>query len=69
MLEVPILARSGGLDYIFGVHGPLTPDHASDEALRDAKEYGSVVPVRLIDEIVISRNLPHASRQVIETIG
>jgi hypothetical protein len=69
MLEVPILARSGGLDYIFGIHGPLTPDHASDEALRDAKEYGSVVPVRLIDEIVISRNLPHASRQVIETIS
>lgn len=69
VLEAPILAHSGSHDYIIGVHGPLTPDHASDEALRDAKEYGSVVPVILIDEIVISRNLPHASRQVVETIG
>jgi ATP-dependent helicase YprA (DUF1998 family) len=68
-IEAPILAHSGGLDYIIGVHGPLTPDHASDEALRDAKEYGSVVPVKLIDEIVISRNLPHATRQVIESIS
>jgi ATP-dependent helicase YprA (DUF1998 family) len=69
VLEAPILARSGGRDHIIGIHGPLTPDHASDEALRDAKEYGSVVPVKLIDEIVISRNLPRASQQVIEAIS
>ena len=31
ILEAPILARSGGHDYIIGVHGPLTPDHASDK--------------------------------------
>jgi ATP-dependent helicase YprA (DUF1998 family) len=69
VLEAPLAVRSGGRDYIIGVHGPLTPDHASDEALRDAKEYGSVVPVILIDEIVISRNLPRASQQVIEAIS
>ena len=64
-IEAPILARSGGRDFIIGVHGPLTPDYASDEALRDAKEYGSVVQVILVDEIVISRNLPRASQLVI----
>jgi len=65
----PILARSGGRAYIIGVHGPLTPDTASDEALRDAKEYGSVVPVILVDDIMISRNLPRASQQVMEHLG
>lgn len=67
-IEAPILVRSGGRNFIIGIHGPLTPDHATDENLRDAKEYGSVVPVFLVDEIVISRNLPRASRQVIEAI-
>lgn len=65
-VEAPILARSGGRAYIIGVHGPLTPDTASDEALRDAKEYGSVVPVILVDDIMISRNLPRASHQVMK---
>ena len=67
-IEAPILAHSGQRDFIIGIHGPLTPDHATDESLRDAKEYGSVVPVLLVDEIAISRNLPRASRQVIEAI-
>jgi ATP-dependent helicase YprA (DUF1998 family) len=69
LVEAPILARSNGRAYIVGVHGPLTPDTASDEALRDAKEYGSVVPVILVDDIVISRNLPRASQQVLEHMG
>jgi hypothetical protein len=67
-LEAPIVARSGGRELIIGIHGPLTPDHAADEKLREAKEFGTVVPVLLIDEIVIARNLPRASRQVIEVI-
>ena len=69
VLEAPILVRSEGRDFVIGIHGPLTPDHASDEALRDAKEFGSVVPVVLIDELVISRNLPRASQQVIEAVS
>ena len=68
-VEAPILARSNGRAYIIGVYGPLTPDTASDEALRDAKEFGSVVPVILVDDIMISRNLPRASQQVMEHIG
>lgn len=68
-LEAPVLARRDGRPLIVGVHGPLTPDYASDEALRDAKEYGSAVPVLLIDEIVISRNLPRATQQVMEALG
>lgn len=65
----PILAKSRGRELIVGIHGPLTPDHVADEALRDAKEYGAVVPVLLIDEIVVSQSLPSASQQVIEALS
>jgi hypothetical protein len=68
-IEAPILARSNGRELIVGLHGPLTPDHPADERLREAKEFGTVIPVRLVDEMVISQNLPRASQQVIEAIG
>ncbi|MCV0371905.1 Zn-binding domain-containing protein, partial [Filomicrobium sp.] len=67
--KVPILARANGRELIVGVHGPLTPDHPADGQLRDAKEFGTVIPVHLVDEMVISQNLPRASQQVIEAIG
>ena len=62
-VSAPIVARRGGQQWIFGIHGALTPDVAPDEALREAKEFGSV-PVRLIDDMVIARNLPFASQLV-----
>jgi ATP-dependent helicase YprA (DUF1998 family) len=68
-IEVPILARSHGRELIVGLHGPLTPDHPADERLREAKEFGTVIPVQLIDEMVISQNLPRASQQVIEALS
>jgi hypothetical protein len=68
-IDAPIVARSDGRDVIVGIHGPLTPDHADDQRLRDAKEFGTVVPVLLVDEIVITQNLPRASQQVIESLG
>jgi hypothetical protein len=67
-IEAPILARLDGRSVIVGVHGPLTPDHVADGSLRDAKELGTSVPVFLADEIVISRNLPRASTNVIEFV-
>lgn len=62
-VHAPILARRGDQQWIFGVHGPLTPDVAPTDALGEAKEFGSV-PVDLIDDIVIARNLPSASQRV-----
>jgi hypothetical protein len=67
-VEAPILAEAAGGPLIIGVHGPLTPDHAADPVLRDVKEYSTEVPVLLVDEIVIARNLPFASRQVVNTV-
>ncbi|WP_433435408.1 DEAD/DEAH box helicase [Nonomuraea sp. CA-141351] len=62
-VTAPILATRSSQQWIFGVHGPLTPDVAPTDELRDAKEFGSV-PVSLIDDMVISRNLPFASQLV-----
>jgi ATP-dependent helicase YprA (DUF1998 family) len=65
-LDAPILARADGREMIIGVHGPLTPDHPSDERLLAAKEFGTTIPVLLVDEIVVSHNLPAASKSVID---
>lgn len=68
-IDAPILAQAGERQLIFGIHGPLTPDLPADEKLIDAKEYGTAVPVLLVDEIVVSRNLPAASQTVIDAIS
>jgi hypothetical protein len=40
-----------------------------DPLLRDAKEFGGSIPVILLDEIVVARNLPEATRQVRLLLG
>lgn len=68
-VDAPILATKGKRRYIFGVHSPLTPDVFQDEVLNDAKDNQVAVPIVAIDDLLISRNLPHASRQVQEAIS
>jgi ATP-dependent helicase YprA (DUF1998 family) len=67
-IEAPILARSKGRVVVVGIHGPLTPDYPTDRGLREAAEFGAV-PVVLVDEIVVSLNLPAASKRVINAIA
>ncbi len=68
-VDAPILVQSPSKRLIVGIHGPLTPDHASDLLLREAKEYGGEIPVLLLDEIVTARSLPHASKKVIDRLN
>jgi hypothetical protein len=68
MVKAPILVRADGRETVVGVHGPLTPDYTSDETLRAAKEFGAAVPVHLVDEIVISHNLPTASKRILDAV-
>jgi ATP-dependent helicase YprA (DUF1998 family) len=63
-LTAPILARKGGRQWIIGVHGPLTPDLAPNVELQQAKEFSVGVPVKLVDDMIIARNLPFASRTI-----
>ena len=69
-VAAPILASKGpGRHFVIGLHGPLTPDEPSDEALRDLKEFSATVPVILIDELVVRRNLPSATATLLERLG
>jgi hypothetical protein len=62
-------ANTRGARFAIGLHGPLTPDEPTDAALRDIKEYSASVPVILVDELVVRRNLPTATAQLIEKLG
>lgn len=68
-VEAPILARTSFGETIIGIHGPLTPDHPADDKLRDVKEFSPAVPVRLVDEIVVSRSLPSATKSIIDSLA
>jgi hypothetical protein len=66
----PILAvNRAGAQFLVGLHGPLTPDEPADDGLRDIKEYSVAHPVILVDELVVRRNLPTATANLIERMG
>jgi ATP-dependent helicase YprA (DUF1998 family) len=67
-VTAPILAESRGRQQIVAVHGPLTPDYFADPQLQSAKEF-TPLPVLPVDEIMISLNLPAATRRVIDAIA
>ncbi len=67
-VTAPILARSNGSEHIFYIQKPLTRDTPPNEPLRDAKEFGGV-PVHPIDDLVVMRNLPFATQQVLTCLG
>ena len=68
-VEAPVLAERGSRQWIFGVHGPLAPGIAPDDKLQEAMEFSTSVPVQLIDDMVITHNLPAASRRVLKALG
>ena len=62
------ITREDGTEFVIGLHGPLTPDEPPDEALRELKEFCSTIPVLLCDELVVRRNLPSATSNLISQI-
>jgi len=68
-ITVPILVRrDSGAASVVGVHGALTPNFAATDELRQLSEY-SLTPVHLLDETLVRRNLPAATRRVFDLIG
>jgi len=66
----PIYAKcKDGSEFVIGLHGPLTPDDPPDDGLRNLKEFCPSIPVLLCDEIVVRRNLPRATSELISQIG
>lgn len=69
-VNVPIcVKRPDGSEVIISLRNPLTPEAPSDDLIGQVKEYHPVVPVRLIDEIVVRKNLPTATSELISYIG
>lgn len=65
---VPILAtKASGERALIGVHGPLTPDIAPTPELHRVHQE-TFERVRLIDDMVIARSLPSATREVLEFV-
>lgn len=70
VVVAPILAANqSGAKFIIGLHGPLTPDEPSDDGLQDLKQFSAALPVILIDELVVRRNLPSATATLLERMG
>ena len=68
-VKVPIyISRASADDFIVGLHGPLTPDDPPDSNLREIKEFCPTVPVLLVDEMVVRRNLPTATNDLLKRL-
>lgn len=66
--RAPLLVRGSAGEVIVALHDPLTPDHAFLGSLNATKEIGGIRAV-VIDELVVSRNLPAATKKVLEALA
>ena len=62
------VSNDHGLEIVIALHGPLTPDYPSSERLRELKEFSIDVPMILIDELVVRRNLPSATSAILAQV-
>jgi hypothetical protein len=68
-IRAPILLTNERGPYaVVALHGPLTPDTPTPD-LQEMKEYSVAVPLILIDELVVRRNLPRATASILEDIS
>jgi ATP-dependent helicase YprA (DUF1998 family) len=67
-IVVPILATQRGQELFIGIHGPLTPEYASDAQLRDVVELSPASRVKLVDELRVRRNLPSVTSELIDEL-
>ena len=67
-IVAPILVSNGdNVQLVIGLHNPLTPDQPPDPGLGELTEY-STIPVILLDELVVRRNLPSATTTVLDRL-
>ncbi|MPT13530.1 MAG: DEAD/DEAH box helicase [Microbacterium sp.] len=65
---VPLLAtKSSGARALIGVHGPLTPNMAPTPELHRVAEE-TFERVKFVDDLIIARSLPNASREVLDFV-
>jgi ATP-dependent helicase YprA (DUF1998 family) len=67
-LNAPLLIQKGGVRRIIDVSGPLTPNIPADSKLRNIIDF-SPIPIRTVEELVIRRNLPRATSELLDSIS
>jgi len=65
---ISIMRKRDNLDFVIFLHNPLTPGYAPTEELRDLCEFNTSVPVLPIDELVVRKNLPSVTSDLIRKI-
>jgi ATP-dependent helicase YprA (DUF1998 family) len=66
---VPIYVQDGDTDLVISISNSLTPRTTSDEALMHLKEYVLTPKLKLVDEMLIRKNLPEATSQILSLIN
>ena len=66
---VPILLKKpSGAEFVVAIHNGLTPNYLPTAKLRELAEF-SLVPVLTIDETIVARHLPTATKKVLDFVG
>jgi len=60
--------KSDNTSFVVFLHNPLTPGYAPTEELRDLTEYNISIPIIPVDELVVRRNLPAVTSDLIHRI-
>lgn len=63
-----LITKTDGKRMVVDIHSALTPNYASTAGLRNMCEY-SLTPVYLVDETLVRRNLPNATRRVLDAMN
>ena len=61
VVTVPLVVSSGGASVLVAVSSPVAPTVPPTPELREVQEVSLDAPVRLVDEMLISKNLPRAT--------
>ncbi|MFC2027074.1 DEAD/DEAH box helicase [Chloroflexota bacterium] len=67
---IKVTRLDDGTEFVVCLHNPLTPGYIANDQLRDLAEYGTSIQVLPpIDELVVRRNLPRATRDLLIQIS
>lgn len=68
-INAPILALTQGRQFVIDVSSSLTPNWPSTQTLQDLKNFSARPVVLTIDELMVSRNLPAATTDLLKRMG
>jgi ATP-dependent helicase YprA (DUF1998 family) len=68
LVKAPLLIERDGMRRIIDVSGPLTPNVPFDPMLCAVVDF-SPIPIRAVEELVIRRNLPRATSELLDSMS